>query len=569
MRRNRKIFAIFLSVVLFAGMFAGSGSEMEAEAATGVTTIYFDNSVCGWSEVYAYVWGEDIGAALFSGTKEADTYEFLIPDRYTKILFKNTSGLNSWDKQTADTDLPSATGYIFIPDSAVNKTGGSWRLYSGDTETPATITKYFNNSRTRWPEVYAYVWGTDISAEVIAGSKVSETIYRFQIPAGYAKILFKNTPGTGSWDRQTADTDLPADMTNCYMPNSGDNKTDGYWYVYSDDSEELEENWDYDTSGNIIILNDYIGTDTEVTVKDYYYINNVKYKTKFPYSGGYRGPFIGNENITKVTFKGTGMLNDDSVPYLFYQCKKLKTVEGFGGTFTNMDNTFRYCSVLDCPITIPASVTSAEFAFYECYKLSTMPALPGDSQLRMADSMFYFCLELQADSLSLPKNLTSMNSMFYYCKKLDADDIIIPDSVTEASYAFGTCESLRVLPVIRKSSRLKRIPGMFSGCIKATTGNLYLPATVTEASNMFRNCSMLGHYSGTGFYLHSYIDATSASMKDIFKNVGYAAHTGEEGAKDCIVYVENASSANAAQYTAMAAYVDPSYMTIRPGSGGN
>ena len=110
---------------------------------------------------------------------------------------------------------------------------------------------------------------------------------------------------------------------------------------------------------------------------------------------------------------------------------------------------------------------------------------------------------------------------------------------------------------------------MFYECIKATTGNLYLPATVTEASYMFRNCAMLGHYSGTGFYLHSYIDATSASMEGIFKNVGYAAHTGEEGAKDCIVYVENASSANDAQYTAMAAYVDPSYMTIRPGSGGN
>ncbi len=552
MRKNRRIFAVFLSFMLAIGMFAGIGFETEAIASTGVTTIYFDNSVCGWSEVYAYVWGEDISAALISGTKSADTYEFHIPGQYTKILFKNTSGINNWDKQTADTDMPATSGYIFIPDSAQNQTGGSWRLHSGDVEKPATVTKYFNNSRTGWSEVYAYVWGTDTGAEVIAGIKVSETIYRFHIPVRYTKILFKNTPGMNSWDKQTADTYILAEMQNCYMPNSGDNKTDGYWYVYSDDSEELADNWDYDISGNTISLNDYIGTDTEVTVKDYYYINDVKYKTKFPYSGGYRGPFIGNQDITKVTFNGTGMLTDDSVPYLFYQCRSLTTVVGFGGNFTNMNNTFRYCSVLDCPITIPASVTSAEFAFYECYKLSTMPVLPRDSQLRTANSMFYFCLELQADSIFMPKNLTSMNSMFYYCKKLDADNIIIPDSVTEAAYAFGTCESLRVLPVIRKSSRLKNTTGMFSGCIKASTGNLYLPETVTEASYMFNNCSMLGHYSGTGFYLHSYIDATSAVMTNIFNKVGYFVHTGAEGAygyEDCIVYVENASSTTDAQYT--------------------
>lgn len=572
MRKNRNIFAIFLSVVLFVGMFAGIGFEIEAEASTGVTTIYFDNSVCGWSEVYAYVWGEDISAALISGTKAADTYEFSIPEQYTKILFKNTSGINSWDKQTADTDMPAVSGYIFIPDSALNQTGGSWRIYSDNVEKPANEAKYFNNSRTGWSEVYAYVWGDDISAEVIAGTKVSENIYKFNIPSQYTKILFKNTPGTNIWDRQTADTYIPAEMQNAYMPNSGDNKTDGFWYVYLDDTEELTANWSYAISGNTICLNDYIGTDTEVTVNDYYYINNVKYKTEFPSSAGYRGPFIGNQDITKVTFNGTGMLTDNSVPYLFYQCRALTTVVGFGGNFTNMNNTFRYCSVLDCPITIPASVTSAEYAFYECYKLSTMPGLPSDSQLQTANSMFYFCMELQADSISLPENLTSMNTMFYYCKKLNAADIIIPDSVTEASYAFGTCESLRVLPVIRKTSGLKKTTGMFSGCINAVSGNLYLPVTVTEASYMFNNCSMLGHYTGTGFYLHSYIDATTAGMTGIFNKVGYYVHTGAAGAygyKDCIVYVENASSTTDAQYTAMAAYVNPSYMTIQLGSERN
>ncbi len=67
-------------------------------------------------------------------------------------------------------------------------------------------------------------------------------------------------------------------------------------------------------------------------------------------------------------------------------------------------------------------------------------------------------------------------------------------------------------------------------------------------------------------------NATSAGMTGIFNKVGYYVHTGAAGAygyKDCIVYVENASSTTDAQYTAMAAFVNPSYMTIQLGSERN
>lgn len=568
MSKNKRIFTFFLSVMLFLGVFAGSGFEIEAKASTEVTIVYFNNYVCRWSEVYAYVWGDDVSAALISGTKVTeDTYQFNIPVQYTKILFKNTSGINSWDKQTADTYMPAVSGYIFIPDNALNRTEGNWILYSEDNTD--IVTKYFNNTRTGWSEVYAYVWSDDISAEVLSGTRISENIYSFNIPVKYTKILFKNTPGTNYWDKQTADTYMPIEMLNAYMPDSGDNKTTGFWYVYCDDTKELTDNWSYVINGDTIRLDDYIGTDTEVTVKDYYYIHDVKYKTVFPSSADYHGPFVGNDKITKVTFYGTEMLTDESVPCLFYRCSSLKTVVGFGGKFTNMNETFRYCSALDCPITIPSSVITAKYAFYECCELSTMPKLLENSQLQVADFMFYYCMKMEVKSLSLPKNLNIMNRMFYNCKKLTAKDIVIPDSVTEASYAFGTCEGLTVLPTINKTSQLKIATGMFNYCTSASSGNLYLPATITSAAYMFNNCSMLGHYSGTGFYLHSYADATSAFMTNIFEKVGYYVHTGAEGAygyKDCIVYVENASSTTDAQYTAMSAYVNTSYMTIQLGS---
>lgn len=587
MRREKKVFAFFLSLAMMIGLFVGTGLKIQATQATplsDVTTVYFDNSVTGWSEAYAYVWSDNVSAKAISGTKVAtNVYKFSIPAQYTKILFKNTSGTSGWDKQTADLNIPTADGQIFVPSSSSNKTGGSWKLYSPETAIPtvtptikptgtppADVTLYYNNTKTSWSNVYAYVWSSGISAKVYSATKVATNIYKFSIPKQYTNILFKNTSGTSNWDKQTADTYVPTGKANCYMPYSADNKTNGYWYEYADDTEELTANWSYTLRGTTISLNDYIGTSTEVTVKDYYYINGTKYTTVFPSSASYNGPFIGNSQITKVTFQGTGMLTNDSVPYLFQNCKSLKTVVGFGGNFTNMDNTFRYCSALDCQLTIPASVTTAEYAFYECYGLSTMPILPKDSRLQVANFMFYCCTQMKASSLSLPSNLTTMNTMFYYCKKLSATDIVIPDNVIEASYAFGTCEGLTVLPTIKKSSKLVKASGMFSGCLGATSGDLYLPSTLTNAAYMFNNCRMLGGSTGTGFYLHSYIDATSAEMTAIFDKVGYDVHTGGGSTyKDCIVYVKNASATTDAQYTAMAAYVNPPYMTLKLASESN
>lgn len=572
MRKGKKIITFFLSLAIILNLFSGTGLEIQAATSSEVTTVYFDNSVTGWSEAYAYVWSDNVSAEVISGTKiTANVYEFSIPEQYTKILFKNTSGTGSWDKQTSDTYVPAAQGYIFVPDSAANKTGGSWSLYSTETQV-STVTVYYNNARTNWSEVYAYVWSSGISAEVYSGTKVASNLYKFSIPKQYTSILFKNTSGTGSWDKQTLDTDIPTGVANYYMPNSADNRTDGYWYECTDETEELTANWSYTLSGTTISLNKYIGTSTEVSVKDYYYINGAKYTTVFPSSASYNGPFVGNEKITKVTFYGTGMLTDDSVPYLFQGCRALTTVEGFGGDFTNMDYTFRYCSALDCQITIPASVTTAIHAFYECRTLSKMPILPSNSQLQNANYMFYYCMQMEVSTLSLPNKLTSMDCMFYNCKKLTAKDIVIPDSVTNASYAFGTCEGLTVLPTIKKTSKLEIATGMFNYCSNATSGNLYLPPTITNAAYMFYNCKMLGHYTGTGFYLHSYADATSALMTKIFEYVGYNVHTGAEGGygyKDCIVYVENASKITDAQYTAMAEYVNPSYMKIELGTEAN
>lgn len=94
-------------------------------------------------------------------------------------------------------------------------------------------TVYFDNSVSKWSNVYAYVWGDGQSTQTIKGTKTNTNIYQLTIPKGYKKILFKNTAGTSNWDKQTQDTTIPTDGKNCYKANSSSNKSSGTWSSYT------------------------------------------------------------------------------------------------------------------------------------------------------------------------------------------------------------------------------------------------------------------------------------------------------------------------------------------------
>lgn len=94
-------------------------------------------------------------------------------------------------------------------------------------------TVYFDNSVSKWSNVYAYVWGDGQSTQAIKGTKTDANIYKLTIPNGYKKILFKNTAGTSNWDKQTQDTTIPTDGKNCYKAKSSSNKSSGTWSSYT------------------------------------------------------------------------------------------------------------------------------------------------------------------------------------------------------------------------------------------------------------------------------------------------------------------------------------------------
>ena len=214
---------------------------------------YYNNEKTNWSKVYAYVWSTNTDATTYEGTKVAtNVYQFKVPKKYTKVLFKNTEGTSSWDKQTTDTMMQSADGYIFEPNSSANKTSGNWKKYIAPTVAPTTtptitpvptqtptpqtyVTVDFDNSVSGWDEVYAYVWNNPQDYKVYTSSFVSggseKQHYMFNIDKSYKYILFKNKEN--GWDQQTADLTLPAYDSSvdnkCFKPYSAANKSNGTW----------------------------------------------------------------------------------------------------------------------------------------------------------------------------------------------------------------------------------------------------------------------------------------------------------------------------------------------------
>ena len=200
------------------------------------TAVYFDNSVANWSSVYAYVWSDGVEATVLPTTLVDSTnkiYKVTVPYNYKKIIFKNTK--DSWDIQTGDLFVPTDSNNCWKPNSSSNRASGSWYAYSGGgvvTPTPSTDTVfYYNNEKTNWSNVYAYVWADGVSATTYAGTKVATNVYQFKVPKQYTKVLFKNTSGTSSWDQQTANAGEPEEG-KVFIPSSSSNKTSGTWENY-------------------------------------------------------------------------------------------------------------------------------------------------------------------------------------------------------------------------------------------------------------------------------------------------------------------------------------------------
>ena len=129
-----------------------------------------------------------------------------------------------------------------------------------------------------------------------------------------------------------------------------------------------------------------------------------------------------------------------------------------GGSVSPGDYAFYNCYSLSS-ITLPDGVTSiGDSAFYNCYSLSSI-TIP-DGVTSIGDSAFYNCYSLA--SVTLPNGVTSIdNHAFYNCYSLSS--ITIPDGVASiGNYTFGGCYSLSSITLPDRVTSLGNYA--FGGC---------------------------------------------------------------------------------------------------------
>lgn len=96
---------------------------------------------------------------------------------------------------------------------------------------------YFDNSATRWNEVYIYGWGSSgLNSQTAPMTKIAGTdiyYYDFDEPIlpGEECLIFKDTAGS-TWVNQTNNLTVTENM-NCYRANAG-SKSGGTWYSYTE-----------------------------------------------------------------------------------------------------------------------------------------------------------------------------------------------------------------------------------------------------------------------------------------------------------------------------------------------
>lgn len=258
-------------------------------------------------------------------------------------------------------------------------------------------------------------------------------------------------------------------------------------------------NWNYtlDDTNNIITLNYYKGSETDVIVYANYVIGEKTYKTQLksnkqgyyesrtyaymfnadshPNTATEDTKFTNNEKIKSIKFsKNIDTSNVTGMGAMFYKCKSLTTIEGLGSFDTS-------------------NVTDMTFMFSGCESLDNLDISSFDTS-----------------------NVTSMKNMFNVCKSLTNLDIshFNTSNVTEMSYMFSQCESLTSLNVNHfDTSKVTKMDGMFNGLSALTSLDVsnFDTSNVKDMGYMFKMCSALSTLD-----LSSFDTRNATAMRDMF-----------------------------------------------------
>ena len=307
------------------------------------------------------------------------------------------------------------------------------------------------------------------------------------------------------------------------VPAVGNGKLEAAGYGWWDDYD-----FTYDYALNAIILNEYKGSDTEITVPATANIGGTIYRTVISKpthnTGGVWYPV--HDTLKSITFEN-GVQLDSDISYLFYNQKALVSADlsGLKGPEnTSMISAFYGCSSLknvNLSGFNTSKVTSMTFAFYGCSSLESIDLSPLDtSSVKVMSDMFGSCSSLKSIDLSSldVSSVTSMSGMFLGCSSLSSVKLSGIDTSKVASMVqmFYQCTSLKTVDLSGLDiTGVKKMDQMFSGCT-ALTGVNYSGldfSGVESMDSMFFGCTALKKLDLSGLDLSGIQD-----MDDMFYN---------------------------------------------------
>ena len=145
---------------------------------------------------------------------------------------------------------------------------------------------------------------------------------------------------------------------------------------------------------------------------------------------------------------------------------------------TSVFSTFRGCSNLNQPVTIPDSVTNMTFTFLYCYSLNQPISIP-NSVTDMV-STFEACHNFN-QPVVIPNSVTNMTNTFQDCSNFN-QSIIIPNSVTTLAHTFKNCRNFNQPVVIQNG--VTEMNETFCGCLSFNQP-VTIPDSVTKLYQTF------------------------------------------------------------------------------------
>ena len=166
----------------FAFVNHGYYTEQGPSYRMGQSTVYFDNTVSNWTDVYYYAWDSKGNfKAEWPGEKingNNGIFEVTLDGVYTSIIFND----------------PTATGVKQTEDLTV---------VDGKTYSLEANTVYFDNSQVKWDKVYYYAYTKDeLPKEKWPGEVVTTTdehgYYKVTLLDAYTTVIFNDGTTNGS-----------------------------------------------------------------------------------------------------------------------------------------------------------------------------------------------------------------------------------------------------------------------------------------------------------------------------------------------------------------------------------